>query len=346
MSSLSLHNWQTYFEVLDHTLQFNEILLYQDFLFIRRSSCLTMSKKYHYDSLWCVERLIDYIGAMTSFLGCWYNLRPSLSLYVDLEPDWVEERLRRLQLYNFANYKKFSRQEAIDYERKNVFVGTFRRLLRPLSDYFFASAQDWKKMPFHIKRHCTHRRLQYRSSVAPAVMCRILFYPGGGNLWHFYVPRGLVNCLSNVFLLIVNFSLCATNAGVTDPIQQTSVMNERVLTVGILSPVWVTPYLLGSIALIGPAFDSALEDIVEGYPMLNVTQQRIPSIGFNTCLEWAPMSVDRLAEYYYRRRKFVPDVTVIILAGKAAYVCTIWPSNSSILIFAGCNEGPGMWLFM
>ncbi|OWA51025.1 hypothetical protein BV898_15527 [Hypsibius exemplaris] len=92
----------------------------------------------------------------------------------------------------------------------------------------------------------------------------------------------------------------------------------RVLQVEIITMALTYPLRLGVLAYVGPAFDSARNDIRNKYPLLNVTQTLIHG-GNAPYSDWLAQYENILAFYYYRKRPFsperLPDVTAIVMAG-------------------------------
>lgn len=79
------------------------------------------------------------------------------------------------------------------------------------------------------------------------------------------------------------------------------------------------PVLVGSLPFVGPAFDTARQDISRQYPKLNISQNFLQSgRQYRTCTEWATDSADALAFFYYQMQAVSGstfDVTVFVLPG-------------------------------
>ncbi|OWA51022.1 hypothetical protein BV898_15524 [Hypsibius exemplaris] len=97
----------------------------------------------------------------------------------------------------------------------------------------------------------------------------------------------------------------------------------RVLQVEVITLAVIYPLMLGGLAYVGPAFDSARDDIRNKYPMLNFTQTIIYRDNLSY-LDWLSEYENVLALYYYRIRRFSPenppDVTAFVMPGADAYV--------------------------
>ncbi|OQV21358.1 hypothetical protein BV898_04567 [Hypsibius exemplaris] len=104
------------------------------------------------------------------------------------------------------------------------------------------------------------------------------------------------------------------------PLQVSAAAIERILTVQIFSVVFAYPPpagTLGSLPYIGPAFDTAREDIARLFPRLNISQDfLVSSPESRTCTEWARESDNALAARYYGKTESEKaDVTLFLLPG-------------------------------
>ncbi|OWA51027.1 hypothetical protein BV898_15529 [Hypsibius exemplaris] len=91
-----------------------------------------------------------------------------------------------------------------------------------------------------------------------------------------------------------------------------------ILQVEIITLTSLYPFLLGGLQYVGPAFESAREDIRSQYPKLNFTQTFI--YGENAPYsDWLAQYENVLAYYYYRIRRAppqeAPHVTAFVMAG-------------------------------
>jgi hypothetical protein len=93
------------------------------------------------------------------------------------------------------------------------------------------------------------------------------------------------------------------------------------LQVTIITAIFSSPIMHGSLPFIGPAYDTARLDIQQLYPKLNISQHFILSgNGFRSCVDWATESDNALASFYYKNAVKLGanlDLTVFVMPGNA-----------------------------
>ncbi|OQV21357.1 hypothetical protein BV898_04566 [Hypsibius exemplaris] len=101
------------------------------------------------------------------------------------------------------------------------------------------------------------------------------------------------------------------------PANVSAAAGDGVLNVRVFSVVFLYKVLLGSLPYVGPAFDTAQEDIARLYPKLNLTMEFLRSYpDYQTCPEWTMESDNAIAAYYYDKMTTGnSDVTLFLLPG-------------------------------
>ncbi|OQV18146.1 hypothetical protein BV898_07734 [Hypsibius exemplaris] len=87
-------------------------------------------------------------------------------------------------------------------------------------------------------------------------------------------------------------------------IVRAGVLDSRILNVKIITPTLMNAKLIGFLPMIGPGFESALEDVRRDFPFLNVSQEMIIPPGsdlMENCEDGE--NDDEVARYYYRQRR-------------------------------------------
>ncbi|OQV12431.1 hypothetical protein BV898_13307 [Hypsibius exemplaris] len=108
----------------------------------------------------------------------------------------------------------------------------------------------------------------------------------------------------------------ANNVTSTDNLDS-SATSQWILNVQIFSVVFAYPILLGSLPYVGPAFDTAREEITQLHPKLNISHDfLVSSPECRTCLDWSRDSENALAAFYYGKIGTRPrDVTLFLIPG-------------------------------
>jgi hypothetical protein len=95
-------------------------------------------------------------------------------------------------------------------------------------------------------------------------------------------------------------------------------MTGRYLQVEIITVAFtfMYPVQLGSLPYVGPAFDSAREDIRKLYPKINISQAFVLDRNIRGgCPEWLTVYENLLAAFYYSPRRSV-DLIVFVMSGE------------------------------
>ncbi|OQV12419.1 hypothetical protein BV898_13295 [Hypsibius exemplaris] len=108
----------------------------------------------------------------------------------------------------------------------------------------------------------------------------------------------------------------ASNVTSTDNLDS-SATSKWILNVQIFSVVFAYPILLGSLPYVGPAFDTAREDILQLHPKLNISHDfLVSSPECRTCPDWSRNSENALAAFYYKKiGTRLRDVTLFLVPG-------------------------------